>query len=219
MKKEEFDKAFRESISLEFSDIPVNEESIDYIFSEKFDNKMDRLIQCEKKSFWKAKSISSRRIAIIIFAILSIFTTACSVDMIREPIVRYIVEIYEEFKYYFFEGDTTKEILYEYKLTEIPKGFKEIKKIATGGAIITTYENEAGDIIEFSQFTTRNTEHIVVDNEEKVFEKYILGLKVEFRILGDIMECSWIQGEYFMNMAYMGNGEIDLMIELIENIK
>lgn len=218
MNKSEFDNAFRESVSLEFIEIPTDEESIDYTFSKKFQDKMDRLLRYQDKMFWRRISMSPRRIAIILLAILSIFTTACSVDAIRDPIVRCIVEIYEEFKYYFFEGDTTKEITYEYKLTEVPEDFEQIKKIVNSGAVITTYENEVGDVIEFSQFSTENTEHIVND-EGEVFQENILGVKVEFRIFGDIIECSWIQGEYFMNIAYIGDGDVESMKKMIESIE
>lgn len=42
--KDEFKKAFNESISAEFAAIPHNENSIEYTFSERFEKRMNRLL-------------------------------------------------------------------------------------------------------------------------------------------------------------------------------
>jgi len=180
---------------------------------------MENILHCERKENATGRTMAFRRIAILVIVMFSIFTTACSVDTIRIPIVQYIIEIYDGVKSYFFKGDTTKIITYEYKITEIPEGFKEIKKIEDKGAIIITYENEVGDVIEFSQFTTENTGHIIWDDDSSFFEETISGMQVEFRMQEELIECSWIQGEYFINIMYMGDGDIDIVKKIIKSIQ
>ena len=53
MSREEFKAAFREVISSEFAQIPTDEDSIDFTFSEKFIKRMDKLIRAQKKSYYK----------------------------------------------------------------------------------------------------------------------------------------------------------------------
>lgn len=201
MNREDFKQAFRESMSSEFVEIPCSEKEIVYAFSSEFENKMDRLLQ-KHANGWHIWHWSYRRIAVIVLLVLSMCMTACSVDSIREPIIRCIVEIYEGFQHYFFQGDTTKEITKEYELTEVPSGFEQIEKLQEVGAVITIFQNEYGDRIEFSQFTTENTEH-VVNKEVEVYQALVSDMKVEFRVLGNIIEADWIQDEYFLNLMYV----------------
>ena len=49
--KAEFKQAFREVVSLEFSHIPTDENSIQYTFSEKFNKRMEKLIKSQKKVY------------------------------------------------------------------------------------------------------------------------------------------------------------------------
>ena len=43
--------ALREVVSSEFSNIPINEDEINYTFSNRFLNKMDKLTKVEKSRF------------------------------------------------------------------------------------------------------------------------------------------------------------------------
>ena len=50
--KAEFKEAFREVISSEFSNIPKNENEIDFVFSERFNKRMAKLITSQKKAYY-----------------------------------------------------------------------------------------------------------------------------------------------------------------------
>lgn len=73
MSREEFKAAFREVVSSEFAQIPTDEDSIDFTFSEKFMKRMDKLIKSQRKPYWNFISTVSRRAAVIIVAIIQIF--------------------------------------------------------------------------------------------------------------------------------------------------
>ena len=114
MSREEFKAAFREVISSEFAQIPTDEDSIDFTFSEKFIKRMDKLIRAQKKSYYKFINTAGKRVAVIFAAIITLFTASLSVKAIREPVVRFIKQVYETFIHYTFEGDIQPKIKKEF---------------------------------------------------------------------------------------------------------
>lgn len=100
MTKAEFKKAFREAASYEFRGVPRDDSQIQYKFSAEFEQKIAKLIQKEKSFFWHFVNTASKRAAVIILVFVILFTTACSVKAIREPIVRFLIEVYETFNSY-----------------------------------------------------------------------------------------------------------------------
>lgn len=152
--KAEFKSAFREVVSLEFSHIPQDENSINYIFSEQFNKRMQKLIKSQKKLYWNFVNTAAKRAAVIFVAIITIFTAAFSVKAIREPILKFIEQVYETFIHYSYDGETTDTITKEYVITQLPEGFKQTNKIKNDDFILTEYTNQMGDVIEFKQMTT-----------------------------------------------------------------
>ncbi|HOB36923.1 MAG TPA: hypothetical protein PKX71_04540 [Candidatus Avimonas sp.] len=71
--------------------------ALGWIPSVGFENKMRKLIQNQKRSYWKYINTATKRVAVIMLAIVITFASAMSVKAIREPVVNTIVEIYEKF--------------------------------------------------------------------------------------------------------------------------
>ena len=71
---------------------------------------MQKLIKSQKKLYWNIVNTAAKRAAVIFVAIITIFTAAFSVKAIREPILKFIKQIYESFTFCSFEGDTTEII-------------------------------------------------------------------------------------------------------------
>lgn len=153
--KSEFKNAFRAVVSAEFSHIPEDESSIDYTFSERFNKRMAKLIKSQRKSYWVLINTAAKRAAVIFVAIITLFTAAFSVKAIREPVLRFIKEVYETFTRYTYEGDMADKITKEYVLTYIPDGFEQTSKIENENSIITTYKNSFGETIMFTQQITK----------------------------------------------------------------
>ena len=126
MSREEFKAAFREVVSSEFAHIPTDESSIDFTFSEKFIKRMDKLIKSQRKPYWNFISTVSRRAAVIIVAIITLVTAAFSVKAIREPIIKFIKQVYESFTHYSFDGDTVEIITKEYTITQMLDGYEHL---------------------------------------------------------------------------------------------
>lgn len=94
MTKAELKNAFREAAAYEFRDIPHDESLIQYEFSAEFEKKMSKLINRQKKKTWHWVNTAPKRIALIAAVAIMLFTTACSVPEIREPVVKFFSEVY-----------------------------------------------------------------------------------------------------------------------------
>lgn len=218
--KAEFKQAFREVVSLEFSHIPTDENSIEYTFSKKFNRRMEKLIKSQKKVYWKFVNTASKRVAIIFLAIFTMFTAAFSVKAIREPIINFIKQVYESFTHYSFDGDKTEAIAREYIITEIPDGFAQTNKIVNENSIITTYENSNKETIKFTQQISNNHSGIYFDNENtEISKETVDGVEVEFQKWYDTNSAIWTKDGYFFMIDCVGNISIDDIKKIIISIE
>lgn len=218
--KAEFKKAFREVVSLEFSHIPTDENSIEYTFSQKFIKRMEKLIKSQKKACWCLVNTAAKRAAIIILAIVTMFSAAFGVKAIREPIVNFIKQVYETFTHYSFEGDTAKVITKEYSITYLPDGFEQTDKIKNDYSIITRYERSSGEVIKFTQRITESNAGFYGDNENNIISKVTVNsIEVELQEWYDTKCAIWAYDGYFFMLDCYGNVEIDTVKEIIKSIK
>lgn len=218
--KAEFKSAFREVVSLEFSHIPQDENSINYIFSERFNKRMQKLIKSQKKLYWNFVNTAAKRAAVIFVAIITIFTAAFSVKAIREPILKFIKQIYESFTYYSFEGDTTEIITKEYAITQLPEGFEQTNKIQNDDFILTEYTNQTEDVIEFKQMTTEYSIGYFVDNEsDKMYIEMVDGIEVQFKERYGTKNSIWIKDGYIFAVDCYGDIDFDIIKQIISSIE
>lgn len=165
MTKAEFKNAFREAAAYEFRDIPRDDSQVQHEFSAEFERKIAKLIQKEKSFFWHFVNTASKRVAVIILVFVMLFTTACSVKAIREPIVRFLSEVYETFTEYFFDGEKTSVITEKYYISAIPDGFVEESAYEADTTINIVYRSGENNTIHYTQAITDETT-IYLDNEK-----------------------------------------------------
>lgn len=91
--KDQFISALRLATSAEFNNIPKDEDAIEHYFSKKFDQKMQKLIKRQKKSYWILINTASKRVAIICIAIISLFCGMLCIEPIRASAIETIEEI------------------------------------------------------------------------------------------------------------------------------
>lgn len=217
--KAEFKQAFREVVSLEFSHIPTDENAIEYTFSEKFNKRMEKLIKSQKKVYWNLINTTSKRVAIIFLAIFTMFTVAFSVKAIREPILKFIKQIYETFTHYSFEGDTVDLIEQEFSIHQIPDGYEEIDKTVTDNSVVTTYKNELDHTIFFSQMTTEYHMGLFVDNENgDSYTETVNGVNVDFKEWNDVKTAIWVNNRYVFAINCTGNISFDEIKQMIISV-
>ena len=217
--KNDFKNAFREVVSSEFAHIPTDENSIDFTFSERFNKRMAKLIKSQKKAYYSLINTAYKRVAIICIIILALLTTACSVKVIREPIVNFIKQVYESFTHYSYDGDTTDKITKEYYITA-PDGFNQTNITNNDFLITTEYTNNNGDIIEYNQMTTEYSTGYFVDNENgNIKTEFFKGIEIQFKERYDTKSAIWTQNGYVFVLDRYGNVSFDTIKQMIGSLK
>lgn len=217
--KEEFKNALREAISSEFSHIPNSESEICYSFSNLFEKRMNKLIKKQKNMWWNLSNTISKRVAIALISTVLLFTTACGFENIREPIVSFIREVHDKFIQYFFDGDTCKEISYEYQIKLLPEGFEKMNTICIDNSIVTTYENQKGNIIDFTQSTTQIATHSFDNEHGKITTVTVDDIRIDFYIHEELITALWLEDAYYFKLTYYGNTSQEILLEIIKSIQ
>lgn len=220
MSREEFKAAFREVISSEFAYIPTDESSIDFTFSEKFIKRMDKLIRAQRKNYYKFINTAGKRVAVIFAAIITLFTASLSVKAIREPVVKFIKQVYGTFIHYSYTGDKAEKIERKYTITNLPYGFKQTNKIENDVSITTEFKDDLGNVIEFTQMITGHSDGYFVDNENGiVFTENVGGYEIEFFEAYDMKQAIWTKDRYVLNITCHGNVSFEVIKEIIRDIE
>lgn len=218
MTKAELMNAFREAATYEFRDIPRDDSQIPHKFSEEFEHKIAKLIQKEKSFFWHFVNTASKRVAVIILVFVMLFTPACSVKAIREPIVRFLTEVYETFTEYFFEGEKTSVITEKYYIWAIPDGFVEESAYETDTTINIVYRNGENNTIHYTQAVTDETT-IYLDTE-KADSKTITVSEYEVHLYEQegVLYAMWTSNGYYFEILCYGDFSEDDMVSLIQSV-
>lgn len=219
MTKTDLKNAFREVVSSEFEHIPTDESSIDFAFSEHFNARMAKLVNSQRKSYYKYVNTALKRVAIICVVILALLTTACSVKSIREPIRDLFIEIHETFARFFYIGESTEVITREHFITDLPDGFVQTDKVKDDFSICTTFENSSGDSIEFYQTVTDKTEYSI-DTEQGNTTEYKLGSDtVYIHEANDTVFAIWYHDRYWLTLTVYGSLDMGTVKEMIRSVK
>lgn len=145
-----------------------SEESLNEItFSEKFEKQMQKLIKSQKKPYYNMTNTVGKRFACVLVAIIILFTMMMSVSAIREPFIKYIVNMYEKYSQVFFSEETsiTPETFEVYMPEYIPDGYSLVnqEKSTQGLYNYIDFEDANGTSLNFEQTTA--TGHININTE------------------------------------------------------
>ena len=218
MTRAELNQAFREAAMVEFADIP-SDSQISFAFSDEFEQKMQKLIARQKKSYWKYVNTAKKRVAIAVISLLSVLMVAISNEEVKASMLQWCEDVYEQYIHYYFEGDTTKKIGYEYQLTVIPEGFEKVYEQRDAETVVKGYENEFGDYIQLEQYVTEEFD-IYVDNESGEWSTIIINNhEVKLCEHIDLMGAMWIEDGYYLNLVYHGCDNIEIIKKMVENVK
>jgi hypothetical protein len=183
--------------------IPDSNE-IDCTFSNKFERRMNRLIISQKKSYWKYINTASKKVAIVILACIVAFSSAMTVEGIRKPVLDFFYRIYETFtdiSYYNEKQEPGEPISSIYTLPCVPEGYDFKEFINMDYVIVTSWMNDKGEKIEFTQSelnseTTIDSEGVVVTTKE-INETGIL-----FCDNGEVILITWKDNTYAYLLSY-----------------
>lgn len=218
MTKVELINAFREAATYEFRDIPRDDTQIPHKFSAEFEYKIAKLIRKEKSFFWHFVNTASKRVALIVLVFVMLFTTACSVKAIREPIVRFLTEVYETFTEYFFEGEKTSVISEKYYISAIPNGFVEESVYETDTTINIVYRCGEDNTIHYTQAVTDETT-IYLDSEKAESKTITVSEhEVHLYVQKDVLYAMWTSNGYYFEIICYGDFSEDDIIGLIQSV-
>jgi len=217
--KNEFREAIRKVVSSEFEHVPTDENAIDYTFSAGFMKRMQRLFRNHKKSWWKLVNTVGKRVAVIFIAAALLFATACSFKSIREPIMRFITEVYETFTSLFVDGDTVDTIEKIYSLETPPEGFVQKDRLVSEALILTTYENAAGDTITISQVVTDKS-NVNLDREVNDIKIETVGeIEIVINRVEEKTQIIWFKDQYYFEITSTGNQDLEMLKAIVTELK
>ena len=223
MSKAELQKAFREAASFEFAEIPRDDMQIQYEFSAAFETKMERLLQKEKKFTWRFVNTAAKRAAVAIAICMVLILTACSVPAIREPIVNFIIEVFDIDMTFAYDDNSSPDIITtEYHLSVIPNGFSKVSEDRDEGYIRVDYEAKNGNTLYLTQTTAVTTMSVDTEHTEySVFD--VDGREVHLHITDDpeepIIVAVWIENSCFFKVCTHGIADKETVIEIVSNVK
>jgi len=161
-------EAFREAARREFAMVP-DENELDYAFSSGFQRKMQRIIRAQVHGYWNMVNTLGKRIAIAAAIIVMLLTTAMAIKPIRERVIKFFIEIYEEYYEIRFGENTKDDIdpnppnMIRYTLSALPTDYYQEEFLETEHLLWTCWYNDDGLGISLKQ--ELGTNEIILDNQ------------------------------------------------------
>ena len=217
MTREEFKEALRIVASQEFADIPLNPP--EHVFSQKYERKMKRLLDSLNKHGRAPLSILHKTALIAAACLIIFIASVTQIKAIREPLIEFIMKIYETFIDVDFTGNGPAFIVQEYQLNYVPEEYALTDKRASSNSIYYQYKNPSNNAIIFIQELLLNKQAFI-DNEHGeitnilVADKEVLVYKSDFSIAA-----YWSQDGYYMKLTCIGDFDEATIISMIESVK
>lgn len=220
----EFDKKLVMAFELynkKLSDsLPTDEELKDIKFSKTFENKMEKLIRAQKKSYFYLINTVGKRAAVIILAIMiSLTATTFGVKAIRESVIKFITETFEKFTAVSVEDneiDTQVELVKTIP-QYIPDGYTLESEMESVGFYRVIYSSLGNSTIDYMQkvnvgtIANVNTEDIEYD---KININSFDGIRY---VKNGINTVVFANGTYLYTIQ--GQISFDELIKMAESIK
>ena len=130
--------------------LPTDEELADITFSAAFEEKMRKLLLRQKYGYFVLFGTVGRRVASVAVALLVSMTIATfSVKALREPVVRFITEVFETFTSILFVDDEPAPVEVEMETVVpayIPEGYVVENELNMGAMYKVVYYNADADV-------------------------------------------------------------------------
>lgn len=159
----------------------------------------DPLRWARKKARPMWKTIAQRVAIVLLIISLGFGTVMVSSPTARAAFVRWITEWYETHIVYRYAGDSNAENMPHYEITELPEEFVETERIELPRMTSVTYENAAGDVIDFSYIYMAQGDANSFETENSyiydIKVNHMNGLFFESKAPGRFNTITWIDKE------------------------
>ncbi len=145
----------------------------DYVFSDKYKRKINKLIKRREKPYFKLICTTGRRIVCTAAAVIIILASALSVEAVREAIHDFLMNIFKGHTAVSVSGtieDYPTVIEEEYEIANLPEGFEKVDYYADDKSIFAAYFNEEKYILFEQTIYYDFIENL--DNSHSEFEYY-----------------------------------------------
>ena len=160
--KEELSKAFNQVFTErapDLCDIP------DHVFSERFEQRMEKMIKREAAHPWVVSHTTARNVLIAALIAILLFVLSMSVSGIRNALDNFFVRHFDTHDDVIFDDTERTQIEHVYEITALPDGF-ELKNITDDPKIHTVlYGSVKGESILFIQSIPSENGETSTDNE------------------------------------------------------
>lgn len=168
----------------------------------------DPLGWARKKARPMWKTIAQRAAVVLLIISLGVGTIMVSSPTARAAFVRWITEWYETHIVYRYAGSSNAENMPNCEITELPEGFVETERTELPRMTSVTYENAAGDVIEFEyRFMAQGGALAIYTENADTYDikvNHMDGLFFESKVSGGLNTISWIDTE--QNIQFTING-------------
>ena len=219
--KAEFKQIFTAAVAQEFCHIPGTEK-ISYTFSKAFLRKKEKLIKNTRKTTWYWVNTAAKRAAVIVLLLAMLFSIAMSVEAIRDPVITFFTEYYEEYFLMVYEGEGRGEIEHAYGFSQLPKGYEITEVVSNPAGVIITLENTEGETIIFDQGVTRWAKDNAISNEHGRVTEILYGdlpVVAYEHEEGVSKLISWVYDGYVFMITHHGKLPITYLLDLIKVIE
>ncbi len=198
--KELFVKAFMEAERLDNADLP-REDEIQWDFSEKFLQSMDKLIQKNNRIQLSTRRTVTKSLLAAVIATMIAFTALMSVSATREPIIDFVKKVFSQFNEITLSNESVPPvdtIETEYTLSYLPEGFKLDTYRKDDYSVFSVWKNEAGEEIVFFQ-NILDTD-LNINNEHNYQELTVNGYEAYLNEYEYNLSLVWTNGVYWFRL-------------------
>ena len=199
----------------------------EFVFSEKYKKEMQKLLIKHKKYTRNANRFIPKRLVGVLAAILITLTLMMCISAIRKPVVKFIVNVYENFISVFVEeGEDAKspqEIENLYLPTDGIQGYSIQSSYNQGKISSTVWINDNNELIVLEQAVLENNYQSFFDNESINYGTTRVGsFDIHYMIKNDNYLMVWSNVKYMFKMLFpstMEFSEIEKVIESMEAVE
>ena len=187
-----------------------------YRLTKEFRRKMEKLIQKEKRPFYRMFNTAGKRVAVILTTFLVAAAALCmSVEAIRTPIVRFFVETFEKYSIITTTGEGSEagktRIEREYELGELPQGYELVESQTSELAAIKEYRNGENGLLLLDQSPWTVIEDMADTESARTEEVEVSGNPGTYIEKNGRVNLVWAQEGYRFLLTAEGIGKEELM--------
>ncbi len=189
-------------------------------FSPEFEKRTEKLIRAQKRPYWRFTNTVGKRVAVAAVAVFVLLSATMSISAVREPVVDFVVEMWEDFVRVFVKEEAprapeTIETVHIFK--ELPEGYVMVGQEKMNTRVETRWE-KGNEWISLTQHTIFSPNH-TLDNEEKQNTWMV----EEYQIFHSVTEESdtyvWLTAQYFYTFNCSENFEKDVLAQMISELE